>query len=155
MKLESHEGARQLLRAARVEGISDKERQWLDAHLAGCAECSGEAAVLAAAIDSLQALSRDTGPEVVRRTSAAVHRRAGEIRVKREHAVPLWTAVAASSVWAIITTPYVWSTFAWLGHELYLGDTVWQVGFLMWWFLPATAFGCIAAWRHQMNWENL
>jgi hypothetical protein len=151
MNLESHARARKLLHAARVEGISSNDRQWLDAHLVDCTECSKEAAAVSMAIDSLRALSVSAPADLVRRTSLAVHRQAVERRSKRETAAPLWIAAAASSVWTLSTTPFVWAAFAWFGSLIHVPDTVWQLGFLMWWFMPASALAAVAGWRHVAN----
>jgi anti-sigma factor RsiW len=151
MSSESHERAKQLLRAAQVEGISPGDRRWLHAHLAGCSGCSDEAAAMLAAIDSLRAL-RVTAPEdMVRRTAQAVQRRARQRRSEREPALFLWTAAVISSIWAIATIPYTLAAFAWIGRVLNLADTVWLLGFLLWWFFPATVLGAAAAWRHTLK----
>jgi hypothetical protein len=167
MSAESHERARKLLRAARVEGISAGERQWLDAHVAGCRECANEANAMAVAIESLRTLGVTAPADVVRRTSLAVHQRAEERRVEKEPAVFLGVAAVMSSVWAIFATPYIWAAFAWLGQLLHVSDAVWQLGFLLWWFLPATVLAAAAGWRHvatsdansqwatEVNWRSL
>jgi anti-sigma factor RsiW len=158
MNLENHARAKKLLHAARVEGISTGDRQWLDAHLADCAECSKEAASVSIAVDSLRALSVSAPAAVVRRTSLAVHQRAVERRSKQETAAPLWIAAATSSVWTLLTTPLVWAAFAWFGTLIHVPDTVWQIVFLMWWFMPASVVAAVAGWRHvtkrgaALNW---
>ena len=148
MNRENHARARKLLHAARVEGISAVDRQWLDAHLADCTECSTEASRLSLAIDSLRAHSVSAPADVVRRASLAVHQRAEQRQSKRETAVPLWIAAATSSVWTLFTTPYAWAAFAWFGGLFHVPDTVWQLGFLIWWFMPASALAAVAGWRH-------
>jgi anti-sigma factor RsiW len=159
MSSESHDRARRLLRAAQVEGISAGDRQWLDAHLAGCSECSNEATAMVAAIDSLRALRVMAPEDMVRRTALAVHQRAQQRRPEREPTVFLWTAAGIASIFAIATIPYTLAAFAWIGRILDLPDTVWQLGFLMWWFFPATVLGAVAAWRHSLkpyapNWAH-
>lgn len=151
MSLESHERARRLLAAIRVEDISGGDRQWLDAHLMSCSQCADEANALTAAIDFLCAHTISAPSQVVRATTLAVHQRAQQLRRQRERGAPLWISVAVSSVWAIVTTPYAWSAFAWLGRSLHLADTTWQLGFLMWWFLPATILSAVAGWQHVAN----
>ena len=148
MKSENHERARTLLTTGHVEGISSAERQWLETHLAVCPECSDEAAALNATLRSLRAVSISARPDAVRKARLAVHHRAEELRVKRERSAPMWIAVAVSTMWAILTTPYIWSAFAWMGRWLRLSNVVWETGFLMWWFLPATFLSAIAAWHH-------
>ena len=158
MKLQDHERARRLLAADRVEGISRAESRWLDDHLSGCTDCANEVAALAAAIDVLHSVPVTAPAEMVRRTSLAVRLRAEQRMSKREPAVMLWIAAVLASAWAILTTPLTWAAFQWLGGFLHLGNMVWQIAFLMWWFLPATVLGAAAAWRQiamqQTNWRN-
>ena len=152
MNLENHARAKKLLYAARVEGISTGDRQWLDAHLAECAECSKEAATVSMAIESLRAVSVIAPAGVVRRTSLAVQQRAELRRSKQDTATPLWIAAATSSVWTLLTIPYVWAAFAWFGSLIHVPKTVWLLcGFLLLWFMPASAIAALAAWRHVEN----
>src|SRR4030095_7567839 len=97
MNPQSHERARALLRTARIGGISSGESQWLDAHLEGGVECSIEALSLAAAMDSLRALSVTAPVDVVRRTSLAVHRLAEQRRRKPEPARVLCVAAGVAA----------------------------------------------------------
>jgi anti-sigma factor RsiW len=153
MSLENHDRARKLLAATRVEGIAAGERDWLDRHLASCPECSSEASALDAAIRSLRAVPVAMSPEVVYRTRMAVYRRAEQLQAGRARAVPLWIATVASAVWSIVTAPYAWETFAWFGRFARVPDLVWQAGFVMWWFLPATvvAAACTLAVHDQIS----
>jgi anti-sigma factor RsiW len=166
MNLENHEQAKKLLAAAQVEGISASEHHWLEAHLAACSECSSEAQALGAAIELLRELSVTVRPEITLRTRLAVQRRAEQRRLRQESWVPLWIAVAVSSVWIVFTAPYVWSVFAWFGSVLHLPEPIWQLTFLTWWFLPATIVAAVVCWRHaagrkpapvwttEMNWGH-
>ena len=149
MNPESHERARVLLRTACIEGISTNEHRWLDDHLADCVECSNEASALTAAIDSLRTVSVSAPDVLVHRTSRAVHRLAEQHRLKREPTVFLCLAAVMASMWAILTTPFAWSAFAWLGRLLDVSEATWQIGFLVWWFLPVTVLAAVAAWHHS------
>ena len=143
-----HQRARKLLAAAAVESITSSERRWLDAHVAACDECSSEAAALTDAIQALRAIPMVAAPELVRRTRLAVGIRSQELQAARAQAAPLWIAIAISTVLMIVTTPYVWQAFRWLGLLIQVPSEVWQIGFLMWWFLPATILAAAAALRH-------
>ena len=156
MNRETHERARQFLAAARVESIAAGERDWLDGHLAACRECSAEAQALDAAIASLRALHVAASPELARRASLAMRRHAGQLDAERARMAPLWIATAMSAVWMVLTMPYVWRGFAWFGRVAYIPDPMWQAGFVLWWFLPATMLAAVAAWRHkaEMNWGH-
>ena len=151
MNVNDHERARKLVATGAVEDITVSERRWLDDHLAACHECSSEAGALAVAIQSLRAVSVATDPELVRRTRLAVSIRSQELQASRARSAPLWIDTAVSSVWMILTAPYVWRTFAWFGNMAHIPSAVWEVGFLMWWFLPATFLAAAAASRYATH----
>jgi len=146
MNLEIHERARKLIGVARVEGIAVKDREWLDEHLAACSVCSDEAEALASAIRSV-ALPVSVDPDVVRRTSQLVRKRAHQMQDDRARALPLWIAAATSVALMVVTTPYVWASFVWLSGVTQTQLVVWQLAFCMWWFMPVTVIGMAAAWR--------
>jgi anti-sigma factor RsiW len=148
MNHEHLQRAKKLLETERIEGISAEERKWLAAHLDTCAECTNEANALAFAVGSLRSVSVTASPDLVRRTSMVVRLRSAKMRQERDRALPLWIAVGIASVWMIVTAPVTWSIFSWLGRTLEVSDLVWELGFLMWWFLPATVLGAAAAWQH-------
>jgi anti-sigma factor RsiW len=152
MNPESHEHARQLVNARRVEGISSAEHDWLERHLASCDECSSAAESLDATIQALRSSPVVANPELVRQTRLAVRSRAEELRAARSRSLPLWIATAVSSLSMILTTSYVWQVFAWFGQMTHVSSVVWQAGFLLWWFFPATVLAAAAAWRHNVNW---
>jgi hypothetical protein len=155
MKQDSHERARQLMVAVRVEEIGPAERQWLQTHLNSCRECANEAAALDAALGALGALPVTASAELVQRSRRAVRQRAEQLETERQRAAPLWIAAAMSVIWMIVTAPYVWRALAWLGRTAGLPDSMWQAGFVVWWFLPATLLALAAAWKYsanEMNW---
>jgi anti-sigma factor RsiW len=147
MNAENHERARKLMKAALVEGIGAGEHEWLNDHLAVCPECAKEARAFAAAIQSLHALPIVAGAELVHQTRLAVRSRAAQLQAARARSTPLWIAAAMSSVFMILTAPYVWQAFTWVGRMAQIPGAVLEVGFLMWWFLPATVVAAAAAWR--------
>jgi hypothetical protein len=144
---ENHEHARKLLAKARIEGIPEVDRSWLDGHLEVCSDCMKEAAAIDGAVNALRVLNVTANPDVVRRTSLAIYRRREEQRLNRERAVPMALAVTTSIVSAVVTTPYVWDVFEWMGRQFAVSSTTWQVAFVMWWFLPATGLAAVATLR--------
>lgn len=150
----THHRARRLIAASHVEDISAADRAWLDAHLEACARCSREVFAVADAIRSLRAVPVVAGAQTVWRIRLAVRRRAEELRIERERSVPLWSAVAIAAAWTLVTTPFSWWTFAALGRAARVPEPVWQVSFLLWWFLPATVLAAIVAWRHAGDGMN-
>jgi hypothetical protein len=80
-----------------------------------------------------------------------VRRRAEELQEERARAMALWIATGMSTFWMIATAPYLWEAFAWFGRVARIPDAVWQIGFLLCWFLPATVLAVAAAWRHKTS----
>jgi len=157
MSAESHDRARQLITKVQVEGIRGDERDWLNDHLASCPECSSAADSYVAAVQSLRRLSMPAAPELVRQTRLMIRVRAEQLRAERGRSAPLWIATAVSSISMIVTTSYAWEAFGWLGRVGHIPAIVWQVGFVTWWFFPATLLGAVAAWRHwvtESNWGH-
>ena len=148
MSINNHERARHLLRADRVEGISDSDRQWLDSHLFDCESCMKEASAVSAAIEAWRAVSVVAPADLVYRTTLAVRHQAEQHQAEHEPKAFLGIAVAISSVLAIVTTPYTLAAFAWIGRFFNVTDVVWQLAFVMWWFLPATVLSAAAGWKH-------
>jgi anti-sigma factor RsiW len=147
MNQDKHQRAAQLLRAARIEGIPSPDEQWLRSHLSDCAACAREEKTLADAIDGFRGVRVAADPEMVRRTSILVRRRAEELKVKRERAIPLWISAAMSAVLVMFTTPLVWSALEWFGRATHVPELAWQFAFLTWWFLPATILTAAAGWQ--------
>jgi len=152
----NHERARKLLLAALIEDIAPTEREWLEGHLEGCVECAKEADALAAAVGSIQSFPVTASRELVQRTRNLVHMRAEQLAAMRPRSAPLWIATVISSFCMIATAPYVWSVFSWFGRMAHVPVVLPEIGFLMWWFLPATVLAAAAAWRHRhsdiLNW---
>ena len=148
MKPDNHERAQQLLITARVEGITDSDDKWVTAHLSQCSDCSRQADALGSFIHALREAPVLATPDLVRRTSRAVQRRAAELQAERATAAPVWIAAVVSAVLVLLTAPYVWSAFGWIGRLAQVPDFIWQAGFLMWWFMPASVVGAVAVWRN-------
>jgi anti-sigma factor RsiW len=148
MNIDHHQRARTLIAGIRVEGISDVDRKWLEEHLQACSRCTDEARATEAAIAAFRRTSSMISPEVVHRTTLAVRQRAQDLQARRERTVPLGIATVVSAFWVIVTLPYTWAAFSWLGQYFDLPNGVWQLAFLTWWFLPATVLAGVAAWRY-------
>jgi hypothetical protein len=156
MSTEKHDRANQLLRKEHVEGIAADERRWLAEHLAICAPCSEDSRAIANSINSLRGFGVNAPAGVVQRARLAVHQRAEQRLRERESMTFLGMAIAASVLWAIVVTPYAWTTVAGIGESFRLPSAALVAGFLMWWFLPGTVLAAAAAWRQaaRKNAEN-
>jgi hypothetical protein len=49
----------------------------------------------------------------------------------------LWVITAASWLLGVFSAPLVWRGFAWVGAQLNLPKPVLELGFVLWWAVPA------------------
>jgi hypothetical protein len=79
---------------------------------------------------------------------------------------PRWRMVYAACgiSWAFgaATAPYVWRGLEWMGHRFGVPNIIWELGFGLWWALPAALVAVIllmenagsnseGAWKGQEN----
>ncbi len=137
MSAEWHARAEQLIARERVEGLSQTERDWLSAHLRDCARCAESARATDQALRSLRAMAIPLPSGLASRTQFRVRLRAQELREREPKRRALWLACAVSWVFGIASAPYVWRLFAWFGERTGVPKLVWEVGFGLWWAIPA------------------
>ena len=132
-----HSRAQQLMAQSLVEGLAAADQSWLDAHLRECAACSREAArtqeLLQAFRNVLVAVPRD----LAARTQMRVRLRAQESAQTSTSSAILWIITIASWVLGVCSAPLVWRGFTWVGTQLNLPKPVLELGFVLWWTVPA------------------
>lgn len=143
MREDVHARAEELIAKERVEGISTAEQEWLGQHLRECARCVGAANATEQALRSLRTLSVPLPRELASRTQFRLRLRAQELQVREPRWRLVWMMCGASWVAGAATAPYVWRGLEWIGHRLGVPDLVWQMGFGVWWALPAIVAGAI------------
>jgi hypothetical protein len=132
-----HAHAEKLIAQERIEGISQTERDWLAAHLRECATCSQVAQQTNDALRVLRALPVPLPRGLAERTKFRVQLRAQEMREREPKRRLLWIMCAMSWGLGIATAPYVWRAFEWAGEHLGVPRLVWEMGFGLWWTIPA------------------
>jgi len=137
MNPESHARAKQLVAQERVESISQAERDWLTAHLQDCRQCAELARQTDEALRGLRTAAIPLPSGLARRTQFRVRLRAQELREQAPKRRALWFACALSWAFGIASAPYVWRLFAWFGERTGVPKLVWEVGFGLWWTIPA------------------
>jgi anti-sigma factor RsiW len=155
-----HERAERLIAQERVEGISADERKWLGAHLAECAACAARRNATEQAIRSLRGLSVPLPRALASRTQMRVRLRAQQMRAVEPRWRMVWAACGVSWAFGALTAPYVWRALEWIGHRVGLPDFVWEMGFGLWWALPAAIVAMIllmenAGRRSEASWNRL
>jgi hypothetical protein len=157
MSKDLHARAEQLIAQERVEGISVADQQWLRQHLAECAACAARASATEQAIRSLRALSIAVPPVLASRTQFRVRIRAEQLRSGPRWRM-VWAACGVSWVFGAATAPYVWRGLEWAGHRLNVPNIVWELGFGLWWALPAAVVAVILlitdAGRDNADWNR-
>jgi hypothetical protein len=134
---DTHARAEELIGKERVEGISAAEEQWLGGHLRECARCAESASATEHALRSLRMLSVPIPRALASRTQFRVRLRAQELRAREPRWRMLWAACGISWVFGAVTAPYVWRALEWIGHSTGVPNLVWEMGFGLWWALPA------------------
>jgi hypothetical protein len=139
-----HEHVRHWLLRLHAEAIDPEHLAWLESHLACCAECSAINNGIDATLHDLQGVSAGivASRALVRSTQMRMRERAAEIRREKERMSPLWLATALAAIWALISAPFLWYGFEWMGNRSALPALVWQTLFVFAWLMP---FGLIVA----------
>jgi hypothetical protein len=161
MNQEMHARAEQLIAQERVEGISVADQHWLLQHLAECAICSAVAAATEQALRSLRGLSVPLPKTLASRTQFRVRMRAQQLRGEPRWRM-VWAACGISWAFGAATAPYVWRGLEWTGHRMGVPNIIWELGFGLWWALPAAVVAVIlmidnggrsseSAWKRQTN----
>lgn len=150
-----HQRAREFSMAGRIGELSAADRQWLDSHLASCADCARFATSLDEAIGAVRLPAVMADSSLVRATQSRVRRRAAQLQAHATAMRPLWIAVAMVCAWATLTTPLLWAAFAWLGAALSLSNAEWRTGFLFAWIAPTLAASLLllGSGSHRARWR--
>lgn len=132
-----HVRAEKLIAQDRVEGISGREQDWLAAHLRECAVCAQVSQQTSNALRALRAIPIPLPRGLAARTQFRVQLRAQEMREREPQRRFLWIMCAMSWALGIATAPYVWHAFEWAGEHMGLPKLLWEMGFGLWWTIPA------------------
>jgi hypothetical protein len=132
-----HNRALQLIAQARVEGIAEADSTWLRAHLEECEFCAEHSRQTDHALRLMRTAAISLPDGLAGRTQFRVRLRAEELREREPRNRMLWFACAASWIFGVASAPYVWRLFAWLGEVTGMPKLVWEIGFGLWWTIPA------------------
>jgi hypothetical protein len=132
-----HARAEKLIAQERIEGITQSERDWLAAHLLECSTCARIAEQTNDAVRVLRAVHVSLPRGLAERTRFRLQLRAQEMREREPKRRLLWIMCAMSWALGIATAPYVWRAFEWAGERMGLPRLLWEMGFGLWWTIPA------------------
>jgi len=149
MKENVHARAKALFEQALVEGLASADQTWLDAHLRECQDCSSEAVRTQELLRAFRGVTVSLPRDLAARTQFRVRLRARETAQTSNGGALLWVITAASWLLGVLSAPLVWRIFAWAGSEFKLPRLVLEVGFVLWWTIPALV--AVAMVLHQRS----
>lgn len=132
-----HGRAQQLFAQSLIEGLPSSDQAWLEAHLRECAACARETASTRELLVALRTVPVTVPRDLAARTQMRVRLRAQESTEVSGANALLWVVTAASWLLGIFSAPLVWRAFAWVGTQLNLPKPVLELGFVLWWAVPA------------------
>jgi hypothetical protein len=144
-----HQRANELMAWRRIEPLSREDEQWLAAHLAGCEPCTAADARTSEALSALRGMQINLPRNLASRTQLRVRLRTEELREHGPASRLIWAVAAISWILGLATAPLVWRGFAWLGSETGTPKLVLQLGFVLWWGLPALLAAGIVLWKRE------
>lgn len=137
MSENNHDRALKLIAQARVEGIAEVDSTWLRAHLEECEFCTEHARQTDRALRVMRTAAVSLPAGLATRTQFRVRLRAQELRDREPKRRAMWLACAVSWAFGIASAPYVWRLFQWFGERTGVPKLVWELGFGLWWTIPA------------------
>jgi len=149
-----HDRALQLIAQARVEGIVEADSNWLRAHLEECEFCSDRARHTDRALRLMRTSAIPLPQGLAGRTQFRVRLRAQELREREPKRRALWLACTISWAFGIASAPYVWRLFAWFGERTGVPKLVWELGFGLWWTIPALFFAFVMLMEKMRHGEE-
>lgn len=146
-----HTRAQELFAQSQVEGISGSDRSWLDEHLRNCAECAGEIQGTQELLGAFRSVPVTVPHDLAARTQLRVRLRAQEIApaASQGSGIVLWLITGMSWMLGIFSAPLIWRGFAWVGSHFSIPKLVLEMGFVLWWVVPALF--AVGAILHQRS----
>lgn len=132
-----HEKVQRLLAELLVEGIPASTQAWLEEHLRTCEECAREAETLRGLLRALCSVPVAVPLGMVERTQLRVRLRSQENAAGSQSGSVLWLLTGMSWLLGILSAPLIWRVFAWVGSELRVPKIALELGFVLWWAVPA------------------
>jgi predicted anti-sigma-YlaC factor YlaD len=132
-----HGRALQLIARARVEGIAEADSAWMRAHLEECEFCTEHARQTDRALRLMRTAAIPLPQGLASRTQFRVRLRAQQLREREPKRRAMWLACAVSWAFGVASAPYVWRLFQWFGERTGVPKLVWELGFGLWWTVPA------------------
>jgi hypothetical protein len=144
-----HIRAQRLFAQSLVEGLSRAEQFWLDQHLHECVGCAKETSATHDLLRALRNVAVVLPHDLAARTQLRVRLRAQKSAQPSEDSYLLWVITGFSWLVGVLSAPLVWQCFAWVGNHLHIPKLALEMGFVLWWVVPALF--AVAAVLHQRD----
>ncbi len=132
-----HIRAQKLFAQSVVEGLDNADQSWLDQHLLECADCAREMVSAKELLQALRNVPVALPHNLAARTQLRLRLRAQESAVTSQDGYLLWVITGFSWLLGIFSAPLVWRGFSWIGNHLHVPKLALQMGFVLWWVVPA------------------
>jgi hypothetical protein len=132
-----HVRAQELSERSLIEGIAAADEKWLEAHLRECADCSRKVVRAQEMIRAFCSVPVSVPRGLAARTQLRVRLRAQEAAQTSNGGALLWIITGASWLLGVLSAPLVWKIFAWAGSQFDVPKLVLELGFVLWWTIPA------------------
>jgi len=148
-----HFRAQQLLAESLVEGLSSADQTWLSTHLHECPDCAREAALTQDLLHALRTTPVTVPSDLAARTQLRVRMRAQESARASRSGLLLWLITGSSWLLGIFSAPLVWRGFAWIGSHFGVPKLALEMGFVLWWAVPALTAVAVVLHQRAVNHE--
>jgi hypothetical protein len=146
-----HTRANQLFAQSLVEGLVAGDQAWLEQHLRECPACSAEAASTRDVLSAWRTMPLNMPSDLAARTQIRIRLRAQEAAQNSNGGVLLWIITAASWLLGVVSAPFVWRVFAWVGAYLNLPKPVQELAFVLWWTVPPLVAVGVVLYQRAVN----
>ena len=146
-----HVRAQHLMAESAVEGLGKTDEAWLREHLADCANCAREAATARELLHALRNAPVSVPRDLAARTQLRVRIRAQEVSEAANGSLWLWVVTGASWLLGVFSAPLVWKVFSWLGSSVGVPKLVLEIGFVLWWTVPALVAVGVVLQQRALN----
>ena len=146
-----HVRAQQLFAQSVIEGLASADQEWLARHLRACDSCSRETASTRELLSALRAVPVAVPRDLAARTQMRVRLRAQQVAQASESNFLLWVVTVASWLLGVFSAPLVWRGFTWVGVQLNLPKPVLELGFVLWWAIPALIAVAVVIHQRTLN----
>ncbi len=149
-----HERAMELITLRDVEGISQSDVQWLEAHLAGCHDCASFELAMSDAGPALRSSSVMASPALVDATRARVHARAEQLRERESRRFLIAISFAMGVVFSTMSAWLWWEVGGWMVERFNMPSVIVGPGLVVSWLLPAILLGVMVVAFPETKFEG-